>query len=153
MPMYNLREYSDAYSKTSRSLWQYYRHKPALDNNGNIIDFCDDNSNSASFKFKDKITGQIGNGGTDDVEIMVPLNCLSNIWRTLEMSLNNCEISLQLKWSRNCIIVAGFSNNQNPSFQITDNKLYVPFETLSTQENIKLLKPLESGFKGTVWNK
>ena len=69
------------------------------------------------------------------------------------MSLNNCEISLQLKWSRNCIIVAGFSNNQNPSFQITDNKLYVPFETLSTQENIKLLKPLESGFKGTVWNK
>ena len=153
MPMYNLREYSDAYSKTSRSLWQYYRHKPALDNNGNIIDFCDDNSNSASFKFKHKITGQIGNGGTEDVEIMVPLNCLSNIWRTLEMSLNNCEISLQLKWSRNCIIVAGFSNNQNPSFQITDNKLYVPFETLSTQENIKLLKPLESGFKGTVWNK
>ena len=25
MPMYNLIEYSDAYSKTSRSLWQYYR--------------------------------------------------------------------------------------------------------------------------------
>ena len=134
MPMYNLREYSDAYSKTSRSLWQYYRHKPALDNNGNIIDFRDDNSNSASFKFKHKITGQIGNGGTDDVEIMVQLNCLSNIWRTLEMSLNNCEISLQLKWSRNCIIVAGFSNSQNPSFQITDKNFMFPLELYQSKK-------------------
>ena len=33
-----------------------------LDNNGNIIDFPDDNNNSASFKFKQKITGQTGNG-------------------------------------------------------------------------------------------
>ena len=33
MPMYNLIEYSDNYSKTSGRLWQYYRDKPALDNN------------------------------------------------------------------------------------------------------------------------
>ena len=51
-----------------------------------------------------------------------------------------------MKWSRNCIIVAGNANNQNPIFQITDTKLYVPVVTLSTQENIKLLKQLESGF-------
>ena len=51
MPMYNLTEYSDAYSKTSGSLWQYYRDEPALDDNGNIIDFLT-NYNSASFKFK-----------------------------------------------------------------------------------------------------
>ena len=57
MPMYNLIEYSGAYSKTSVSLWQYYRDEPALDN-GNIIDFPDDNNNSASFTFKQKITGQ-----------------------------------------------------------------------------------------------
>ena len=57
MPMYNLIEYSGAYSKTSVSLWQYYRDEPALDN-GNIIDFPDDNNNSASFRFKQKITGQ-----------------------------------------------------------------------------------------------
>ena len=50
MPMYNLIEYSDAYSKTSGSLQQYYRDEPALDNNGNIIDFSDD-SNIASFKW------------------------------------------------------------------------------------------------------
>ena len=59
-----------------------------------------------------------------------------------------------MKWSRNCIIVAGNANNQNPIFQITDTKLYVPVVTLSTQENIKLLKQLESGFKRTInWNK
>ena len=45
MPMCNLIEYSDAYSKTSGSLWQQYREKSALDNNGNIIDFSDDNNN------------------------------------------------------------------------------------------------------------
>ena len=37
--IHNFREYSDAYSKTSRSLWQYYRDEPAIDANGNIADF------------------------------------------------------------------------------------------------------------------
>ena len=95
MPMYNLIEYSDAYLKTSESLWQYYRDEAALDNDGNIIDFAADSNNNASFKFKQKITGQTGNSGTKDVEIMVPLKYLSNFWRTLEMPLINFEISLQ----------------------------------------------------------
>ena len=83
---------------------------------------------------------------------MVPFLC--NFWRTLEMPLINCEISLQLLWSKKCIIVAGTLNNQNPSFQIIDTKLYVIVVTLSTQENIKFLKQLESGFKRTInWNK
>ena len=30
MPMYNLIEYSDAYSKTLASLWQYYRDEPVM---------------------------------------------------------------------------------------------------------------------------
>ena len=77
---------------------------------------------------------------------MVPLKHLSNFWRTLEMSLINCEISLQLKWSSSCIIVAGAANNGNPSFQIYHTKLYVPVVTLSTQENLKLFKQLKSGF-------
>ena len=85
---------------------------------------------------------------------MVPLKYLSNFWRTLEMPLINCEISPQLKWSRNCIIAAVTANIQNPTFQINDSKLYAPVVTLSTQENIKLLKQLESGFKRTInWNK
>ena len=56
MPMYNFTEYSDAYSKISGSLWQYYRDEPALDNN--IIDFPANNNNSVSFKLKQQITGQ-----------------------------------------------------------------------------------------------
>ena len=46
MPMYNLIEYSDAYSETPGSLWQYYGDEPSLDNNRNIIDFPVDNKNS-----------------------------------------------------------------------------------------------------------
>ena len=134
-------------------MWQSYRDEPALDDNGNIIDFHTDNK-SATFKFKQKITGQTGNGGTKDIEIMVPLKYLSNFWRTLEMPLINCEISLLLKWSTKCIIVAETANNQNPTFQINDAKLYVPIATLSTQENIKILKKLISGFKRIInWNK
>ena len=90
------------------------------------------------------------NGGTKDVEIMVPLKYLSNIWGTLGMLLINCESSLQLKWSKKCIIAAGTANIQNPTFQINDTKIYVPLVTLSTQENIKLLKQVESGFKRTI---
>ena len=66
----------------------------------------------------------------------------------------NCEISLQLKWSKYCILEAGTAVNQNPEFKITDTKTYAPVVTLSTQDNIKLLKQLESGFKRTInWNK
>ena len=98
MPTHNLMECIDAYSKTSGSLWQYYRYELALDNKGNMIDFPDDNNNSVSFKFKQKITGQRGCRGIKDAEIMVLLKCLSNFCRILEMPLINWEISLQLKW-------------------------------------------------------
>ena len=47
-----------------------------------------------------KIARQTGNGGTKDVEISVPLKYLSDIWRTLEMSLMNCKITLQLTYSK-----------------------------------------------------
>ena len=66
------------------------------------------------------------------------------------MHLINCEICHQLKWSKNCILVAGTAANQNPEFKITDTKIYVPVLTLSTQDNIKLFKQLESGFKRTI---
>ena len=85
---------------------------------------------------------------------MVPLKYLSNFWITPEMSLINCEICLQLKWSKNCIIVAGTEPNQNPEIKITDKNKFVLVITLSAQDDIKLLKQLESGFKRTInWNK
>ena len=90
MPMYNLIEYSDNYSKTSGSLWQYCKDIPAVNNAGNIVDFTATNTTD-SFKFKTKITGQTNNDGEiNGVEIMVPLKYLSNFWRTLEIPLINC---------------------------------------------------------------
>ena len=85
---------------------------------------------------------------------MDPLKHLSNFWRTLEMSLIDREISVHFKWSKNCILVADIVANQNPRFPINDTKLHGIVLTLSTEENIKLLKQLESVFKRTInWNK
>ena len=71
MPIYNLIEYSDVYLKTSGSSWQYYRDKPALNNNNNIVNFLGNSNYSISFKFKQQVTEQTGNGGTKSIELMV----------------------------------------------------------------------------------
>ena len=39
MSRYNLIKYSGNYSKTSRRLLQYYRDKPAVNDNGAIVEF------------------------------------------------------------------------------------------------------------------
>ena len=154
MLMYNLIEFSDNYSKTSGSLWQYCKDILAVNNNGDIVDFNGANATD-SFNFKTKITGQTGNNGrTDNVEIMVPLKYLSNFWITLEMPLINCEVNLILTWSADCVIIYTNVANQIPTFTITETNLYVPVVTLSTQDNAKLLPQLKSGFKRTIsWNK
>ena len=75
MPVYNLIEGSDNYLKTLEILWQYYR-----DNSNNNM------TQSESLIFKIKIAGKTSAAGNaKDVEIAVPLNYLSNFWRTLEM--------------------------------------------------------------------
>ena len=113
--------------------------------NGNLSD---------SLNFKAKITGQTGNGGTKNVETMIPLKYLSNFWRTLEMPLINCEVNLILTWPSTCVIVSTNIANQGAKFTITNTRLYVPIITLSTQENAKLLQQLKSGFKKVInWNK
>ena len=141
MPMYNLIDYSDSCSKTSRNLWQYYKDNA---NNNSL--------NSKSFNFKLKITGKTYVAGNKkDVKIAVLLKHLSNFCRNLEMPLINCKINLILNWLENCLI---FSATGATKFKITDTKLYVFLVTLSTQDNAKLLQQLKSGFKrATNWNK
>ena len=46
------------------------------------------------------------------------------------MSLINCEVNLILTWSENCFIIHNDVVNQNPIFEITEIKLYVPAVTL-----------------------
>ena len=144
--MYNLIEYSDNYSKASGSLWQYCKDIPAVDDDGNIVNSNGVNA-SNSLNFKAKITGQARddekkqkkNKNSWRVEIMVPLNYLSNFWRTLEMLLIKFEVNLILTYSENCVIVYTNDANQGATFKLKDTKLYVPVVTLSTQDNAKLL--------------
>ena len=127
MPMYNLIEYSDNYSQTSGSLWQYCKKIPAVNDDGDIVDFNGANATD-SFNFKAKITCQ----ADDDGEIMVPLKYLSTF----------------------CVIVYTHVASQGARFEITDRNLYVPVVNLSTQDNAKLLAQLKSGFKRAIsWNK
>ena len=98
------------------------------------------------------------------VEIVVPLKHLSNFWKSLDMPLINCEVSLNLTWSEKCVITSlerreiantrKDSSSTNATFKITDTKLYVPVVTLSAKDDNNFLEQLKSGFKRTIkWNK
>ena len=96
VPMNNLKEYSDNYSKISGSLWQYCNEIPAVNNEGNIAIFNGTNETDSP-NFKSKIIGETAaNGEIENVEVMVPLKYLRNFWRALEMPLINCEVELVL---------------------------------------------------------
>ena len=147
MAMYNLIEYSDNYSDTSGSLWQFKRDEII----GNIYLT---NNNSSSFKCKSNLVGNTdadrANRKKEGVKIAVPLKYLSHFWRSSEIPLINCKVEVWLRWYENCILsnIAG-----NSTFKITDAKLYVPVVTLSTEDNAKLSKLLTGGFKRSVyWN-
>ena len=186
VPMYNLLEYSKNYSKTSASLRNYYRDELTYETNDNgqhknVI-------NSRSFKYKTSITGSTYNvprritgadgnpvnnpdydqnkRGTKEVEIAVPLKHLGNFWNSLNIPLVNCEVSLALSWSENCVItsmekrilVACQPNRgdspESAAFKIKDCKLYAPVVTLSAENDNKLLEQLKTRFKKTIkWNK
>ena len=86
------------------------------------------------------------------VKLAVPLKYLSNFWKSLEMQLINCKVELSLDWCAKCMLIIG--NGTPATFAITDTKLYVPVVTLKTEDNAKLSKLLNEGFKIAVdWNK
>ena len=145
MPMYNLIEYSDNYSDTSGGLCGFKRDE--ISNNANVTN----DDNSPSFKYKASGIGDTENNGTKKgVKIAVLLKYLSNFWRSLEMPLINCKVELSLKWYERCLLTAA----NTATFKITDAKLYVPIVTLSAEDNVKLVKQLNEGFKRPVyWNK
>ena len=175
MSMYNLLEYSKNYRKTIGSLYNYYRDElsnDADDNNFDNIKVV----NSNTFKYKNKIIGNTYNvnagadgydlnkNGTQEVELAIPLKYLGNFWRALNTPLISCEVSLELKWDKNCVITSleqidiGGGNRDNATtgatLAISDCKLYVPAVTLSKDGEIKLLTNLKSGFKREIiWNK
>ena len=147
--MYNLIEYSNNYSDTSGSLWQFKRDKQNM-NSGNPANVTIDDS--TSFKYKSSFFKPLtaaDNGVFKDVKIAVPLKYLSNFWRSLEMPLINCKIHLELNWSKDCVM----STIADTTFKIKNINLYVPIVTLSSKDNVKLVKLLEEGFKRPAyWN-
>ena len=169
IPMYNLLEYSNYYEKTSGSLFNYYRDEPneiTVGAGNNAINISI--RNSKSFDYKTKITGSLGIGEDEkkDVTIAIPLKYLGNIWRSLDIPLINCEITLVLSWYKECVLVgrafrgppAAAANRINSptsaKFEITDCKLYVSVVTLPAENDNKLLEQLKSGFRITIkWNK
>ena len=175
MSMYNLLEYSKNYRKTIGSLYNYYRDElsnDADDNNFDNIKVV----NSNTFKYKNKITGNtynvdagaqgydVNKNGTQEVELDIPLKYLGNFWRALNIPLISCEVSLELKWDKNCVItslvqrdIEGGNRDNAPTgatLTINDCKLRVPAVTLSQDDKIKLLTNLKLGFKREIiWNK
>ena len=157
LSMYNLLEYIKNYRKTIGSLHNYYRDE--------LSDDADDNNfdnikvvNSNTFKYKNKIAGNTSNvnagaqgydvnkNGTQEVELAIPLKYLGNFRRALNIPLISCEVSLELKWDKNCVITSleqrdiGEGNRDNAptgaTFAINDCKLYVPAVTLSKDAEI-----------------
>ena len=154
MPMCNLLEYSKNYRKFIGSLYNYYRDE--------LSDDADDNNfdnikvvNSNTFKYKNKITGNSYNvnagaqgydvykNGTQEVELAILLKYLDNFWRALNIPLISCEVSLELKWDKNCVItsleqrqvdagpnVVRGNALTGAALAINDCKLYVPAVTL-----------------------
>ena len=99
MPMYNVLEYSKNYEKTSGSLFNYYRDEPSeitIGAGNNAINISI--RNSKSFDYKIELTGSLdaGEDEKEDVTITIPLKYLGNFWRSLDILLINCEITLIL---------------------------------------------------------
>ena len=138
MLIYNLIEYSDNYSDTSGSLWNFKRDE--IINNADVTN----DDNAPSFKYKANLIGNTGNNTRKNrVKIVAPLKYLSNFWRSLETPLISCKIKLSLKWIENCILTINPNANNNinkATFTITDARLYVPIVTLKTEDNAKLSK-------------
>ena len=130
-------EYSGNYSDTSGSLWQVKRDQSPLTNAGNPDNVS--TANSTSFKYKSSFIRESTTADGDrvfkNVKIAVPLKYLSIFWRSSEMPLINCKIHLELNWIRDCVM----STNAD-TFKITNAKLYVPIVTLSSKDNVKLIK-------------
>ena len=143
---YDLIEYSDNYSDTSGSLWQFKRGEPPA-NNANLT-VNNGISNSQSFKYKAGLAGKTANDVNNtnsfvkNTKIVVPLWYLSNFWRSLEMPLINCKVHFELNWIEDCIL----SNlGDSAKIKITDAKLHVPIVTLCAKDNVNLTKQLSNG--------
>ena len=70
------------------------------------------------------------------------------------MLLINCEIELELKWTKNYVLIEEDDNITGANFTITSTNLYIPVVTFSINDSIKYLENIKQGFKKSIfWNK
>ena len=170
MPMHNLLEYSKNCRKTIGRLWNYYKDVPNSSTHDDNITHSILKSESFDYKANFMENGVTNNNLTkNDVKVVVPLKHLSNVGRSLNIPLINCEVELILTWFKNCVLIdkstreaiillilvfMKYNNPENAVLEITGTKLYVPAVTLSKEIDIKLLEQLKPGFKRSIkWNK
>ena len=85
-----------------------------------------------------------------NVKVVVPLKYLSNFFRSLEMSLINCKIKLNLTWKKECVLSTGAGE---AVFIINETKLYVPVVTLSKEDNKDFIEQQNKGLQKSIyWN-
>ena len=115
--MYNLLEYSKNYEKTSGSLFNYYRDEPKQHTIGAGDDAINISiRNSKSFDYKSEIIGSLdaGEDEKEDVTIAIPLKYFGNFWRSLDIPLINCKITLILSSYEECVLVELLEVHQQP---------------------------------------
>ena len=127
MHMYNLIVYSDNYTDSSGSLYQFKRDESPMNDAGNPSNVALDNS--TSFKYKASLSGKTTDADGNDR-------------------------SLERNWSNNCVMYGADTyaggdnvNNREITFHITSTKTYVPIVTLSSKDNVNLTKQLNERFK------
>ena len=153
MPIYNVIEYSDNYQDSSATLYQYKRDEPPEDDA--VADLTANNSDSLKYKIKllgnvTEVAGDAAGVKRLNVKVVVPLKYLSNFFRSLEIPLINCKIKLNLTWKNECVLAAGPGE---AVFIINDTKLYVPFVTLSKEDNKDFIEQQNKGFQRSIyWN-
>ena len=89
-----------------------------------------------------------------NVKVTITLKYLSKFWISFHLLLINCEVELDLSWTKDCVLTEHHYNITGVSYKINSSKFNVSAVTLSINDNIKVLENLKRKFKRTIcWNK
>ena len=161
MNLYNLIEYSDNYSDSAASLYNFKRQEPLANNANSTV------ADSSSFKYKSDLLRYPSNSTVNNnvralpantnpewknAQVIVPLKYISSFFRSLELPLINTKLYIELNYTKNSVISTVDAANST-TFKITKTELHVLVITLKIEDNNKLNQLLDTEFKRKVyWN-
>ena len=148
--MLNLLKYSQRYFATSGSFWNFYTDE--IDDVNNNASNCKSFNIKSKNKKKTKKEGKTPQRpGTDGdvnqplvkilhVKVKFFLKYLNSFTKSLNLPLINCEIELDMSWTRDCVLTESNNNITGVNFVITTTKRYASVVIFSINENIKFYK-------------